>query len=297
MNSEATRSQGILASLGEMDTVDVVTRLSALHLLMHIAAHGGKVLGPLALAWAMLGLVSGRIGRAAGYWAVMTLILFARVYLDTDELDNHFYLSMYWSAALAVCLWLPVERQVGALSLNAKWLLGLCMLFAVLWKIISPDYISGAFFHFFMVADNRFHDMAKLLGGLTQADLDHNFRIFSEVQNPLVPLHEYAVDLELPAGLRPLAGFMTWWTILIEAAIALVFLLPASRGILKARHAFLLVFAFTTYLVATVKGFGITLVIMGYANTPREWKRTRLAYLGAIVYIEITTIGLLSFLT
>jgi len=297
LSTDAHHTQGLVASFGEMDTVDVVTRLSALHLLMHIAGHGGQVLGPLGLACAMLGLVSSRLGRAAGYWAIMTVILCARVFLDTDQLDNHFYLSMYWSGALAVSLCLPAERQADALSLNAKWLLGLCMLFAVLWKIISPDYMSGAFFHFFMVADNRFHDLAKLFGGLTQANLDHNFRVFSEVQDPLTPLHEYVVRLELPEGLRGLAVLMTWWTIVIEAAIAVVFLVPASRGIIKARHAVLLVFGFTTYLVATVKGFGIALMIMGYANTPIEWKRTRVAYLVAIVYIEITAMGVLGFLT
>ena len=287
----------LVAFLRPADAVELVARLTALHLLMHIVSYGGELLGPAGVVWSVAGIVFGRFCRRAGYWSAMTLILFARVILDTDQLDNHFYLSMYWSGALCLCLSLPREKQAVALGENARWLLGLCMLFAVIWKILSPDYLSGAFFHFFLVADNRFHDLAKLVAGLTQADLDHNLSVFTEIQQPLIGLHGYVVDLRLPPGLRPLAVLLTWWTIVIEAVIALVFLLPSTREVMKARHLLLLVFAFSTYLVAPVKGFGVTLMLMGFANCPAEWKCCRRAYVLAMVYIEICAIGLLSYFT
>ena len=115
----------LVAFLRPADAVELVARLTALHLLMHIVSYGGELLGPAGVVWSVAGIVFGRFCRRAGYWSAMTLILFARVILDTDQLDNHFYLSMYWSGALCLCLSLPREKQAVALGENARWLLGL----------------------------------------------------------------------------------------------------------------------------------------------------------------------------
>lgn len=285
------------SDLRALDPVAAVTRLSALHLLMHIVGGGGRVLGPLGLCLAMIGVFYGRACRSAVYWGLMSAILFGRIYMDTDTLDNHFYLSMYWSLALCISLTLPAERRLAALKLNAKWLIGFCMLFATAWKIISPDYLSGAFFNFFVIADNRFHDVARIVGGMTQDDIDHNFRIFTDVQNGLIPLAGYDIAMRFPPGLRPLAAVMTWWTVLIEGVLAMLFLAPAQQSIMRARNGLLLAFGFTTYLVAPVKGFGATLMIMGYAQCPEDARNWRMAYLAAIIVIELSVIPVLSYLS
>ena len=54
-----------------------------------------------------------------------------------------------------------------------------------------------------------------------------------------------------------------------------------------ARDVLLIVFAVTTYLVATVKGFGWLLMIMGIAQTERIW--VRVGYFATFLLIQAYT--------
>jgi hypothetical protein len=91
-----------------------------------------------------------------------------------------------------------------------------------------------------------------------------------------------------PAGLALVARLMTWWSILTESAIALVFFWP-SRGKLAdgLRDATLLVFCWTAYSFGSVTGFGWLLLTMGIAQCDGGRKRTRWLYLLTFVLILV----------
>jgi hypothetical protein len=54
---------------------------------------------------------------------------------------------------------------------------------------------------------------------------------------------------------------------LVEAAVALTFLWPGQRGIVRFRDALLGLFLLTTYPIASVLTFGWVLAVMGFAQT------------------------------
>lgn len=67
-----------------------------------------------------------------------------------------------------------------------------------------------------------------------------------------------------------MALVLTWWTILIEAVVAVLFLWPEDRGPSRWRDPALLVFILTTYPVAPVIGFAWVLAAMGTAQSTRR---------------------------
>ena len=78
----------------------------------------------------------------------------------------------------------------------------------------------------------------------------------------------------------------TWWVVLIGAAIA-VALLFYRQALDYVAHLLLLVFIATTYLVAPVTGFAVTLIILGYACCPRDWFGIRLTYIACLFLVEL----------
>ncbi len=67
-----------------------------------------------------------------------------------------------------------------------------------------------------------------------------------------------------------LAKLTAWWTAAIETALAAVFLLPSRLAVSRYRHALLLLFAWTTYLLATVATFGWLLLTIGVGQCEPE---------------------------
>jgi len=85
------------------------------------------------------------------------------------------------------------------------------------------------------------------------------------------------VNLDFPYRVTILAWLMTIWTIVIEGAIAAMFLLPANRITDRFRDATLILFMLTTYIVVPVLGFACAFVAIGVAQT--QSPRAKLGYL------------------
>ena len=64
---------------------------------------------------------------------------------------------------------------------------------------------------------------------------------------------EKLVELGGSERVALLACFLTWWTVLIEGLLGLLFLLPVSKKINTVRNVLLILFAVTTYSVAPVR--------------------------------------------
>jgi len=136
-------------------------------------ADNGLLFAPLA-AWFALGAALPRLLRTPLFWYVTATILGTGVYLTWESADNHRYLFVYWSLALCCAFSLPRAQQPLALAITSRWLIGLCMLLAAAWKIASPDYLSGSFFHYELLADERFAHFASWTSGLSLEQLTEN---------------------------------------------------------------------------------------------------------------------------
>jgi len=267
-----------------------VLPLLTIVLLLTAAPEQWYLQGPLVALFA-LGVVRRRWLAKPAFWYVVATLLGTTVYLNWESSDNHKYLFVYWCLALCGAFSLPGEQQMAALATSSRWLIGLCMLLAVAWKLAMPDYRDGSFFQFSLLADERLAHFTSAVAVLSpQALMDNRLLEALLREGHLVGATVHSVALTSSPAVARIAWAMTAWTVLIEGLLALVFLLPDRCGTAAVRNPLLLTFAVTTYLLAPVRGFGWMLMLLGAAQCEERDRAFRPLYLAAIVLIQIYTL-------
>lgn len=232
----------------------------------------------------VVGLVYRPVQRQPTFWIALAGLMGIGIASIWHDADNHKYLITYW--CLAVGLSVAADDTATALRVNGRLLLGLCFLIAVIWKLRSPDFLTGGFQQFSMLTDDRFFAFGQIL---TDMDPDVYFNNRAAIDRLTAPAGENTtVMLDGAARVRPLSFLLTAWTILIETWIAGSFLWPGdSSWVATSRDVSLLVFVVTTYFAATVSGFAWILVIMGLAQVREDRARWRLAYVGVLLVVVL----------
>lgn len=281
----ATSSPSAWAELAQSDILTICARLTLIYLLL--LRHGSWDAYAIVVAIAAPALLNRRLACNRYVWGAIAILTVARVVTHWMAIENHIYLATYWCLALAICLWLPDSMRV--LSRNARLLVGLPFVFAMLWKgVLSSDFVDGTFFRVTLLADGRFRSLADLLAGLTGDAAHRNLLAIQQMTGAHVA--PVGLMLEEPDGARILAAIMTYCTLIVESAVAICFLAPMGTLFSRWRHVVLITFCATTYLIAPVTGFGWLLVIMGLAQTSVEQWRLRLAYFATFAVIAIAAI-------
>ena len=275
------RFDAFLERVGAVDTADLAARLTLLALLLEPI--GSWALRPGIIVLAAIGTLSTAARRHALTWFLLAGLTAYRVIDDWPMADNHAYLLVYWCLALALArLFGPADR---VLRLNARWMLGLVFALAVLWKaLLSPDYVDGTFFRVTFLTDDRFAELAILAGEMSRDDLE----AARDALRPLPPGASLLEPRPLPESprLQQLAIIATWGTLIVEAFVALGFLV-SWRVMHRWRDFLLQIFCAVTYPLAPVFGFGWLLLAMGVAQCEEARKKTRLAYLAVFVLLIV----------
>jgi hypothetical protein len=140
--------------------------------------------------------------------------------------------------------------------------------------------------HHTLLTDTRFAEVATLVGGVPAHDLEADRRALSALDDPATPVGP--VELRSAPRLEQAAAVLTWWTLAIEAAVAVAFLVPWRR-LARHRDLVLVAFVLTTYAVAPVVGFGWVLVCLGLAQHERSRRLVPLAYVVAFLLVQVFT--------
>jgi hypothetical protein len=202
---------------------------------------------------------------------VMTLNL---VYFHLSA--NHFYLFAYW--LLACGLALSTKQPEALLRTNGRLLLGLAFCFATLWKIVGGEYLDGSFFHYSLITRFTDADNARIAGHVLGIEhWSENLRLRSELLSGHDPAASVVLSTSAPA--RYAAHALSAWTLLLEGAIGVTFVVVGSRLAGAVRDSLLLIFVATTFLIIPIDRFAIILTILGLAQCPDDRPRTRAAYL------------------
>lgn len=277
----------IRRKINTWDVFDLVALLTLAVLLVHT---GGwwYVDVPLKIM-CISALVYRPLYRQPFFWVVVTAVLAAGNLQYWDTIDNHQYLITYWCGALALC---PMAEDVlEALRKNARLLIGLAFLFATVWKVLSPDFVDGTFFHYTLLTDYRFKTLTEIATGLAGEAIIHNRFAESALSDPGNAVTQ--VGLQTNAAVGVLSQMMTWWTIFIEAAVALAFLAGTRSRLSKVRDGLLIAFLLTTYAIAPVVGFGWILAIMGIAQAASSSPWIKMSYVFSFLAVQayVTPIG------
>jgi hypothetical protein len=262
----------------------LAARLTLVAFLIHPPAPWQIRLPLLVLAG--LGLLWPRSLLVPALWFGLAAVSAARVVLDWPLADNHAYLASAWCLAVALAGWTSVPGI--ALARSARALLVLVFALAVLWKgVLSPDYRDGTFFRVTALVDARFEPAAHWLGGMSPNTRRSNRdAILEAIHSP----NGQAPELDVLPRFDRFVTAATWWTLLVEAAIALCFAFPAVPA--AVRHALLVGFCATTFAVAPVPGFGWLLAALGLAQLGERqtgWQAAYLAASGCILLQDVVS--------
>lgn len=205
---------------------------------------------------------------------------------DWYSIDNHKYLITYWSLVAVLAVGSSDPDRVCAT--NARILLGLCFLFAVIWKFLAGQYLDGSFLQYTLLKDSRIEAMAMGLGGTTRDGLIENRALIQTLR--AYPSDGLSIALNAAPGVRILALVLSYWTLLIEGAVAVAFLTPSRFRWVRWRDMLLITFIATTYFILPVTGFAFALALLGFAQCEPERKAMRVTYLLLFVAIQLTRI-------
>jgi hypothetical protein len=255
---------------------DEATPLRLTLLILLLRPPGGGAVRGLTWLVAGLALVIPPLARSASVWLAIAGLVLARLIVDWPLSDNHIYLLGYWCLGIGLCLLVP--SPFAAIGEVSRWLVAAAFLCAIVWKgLLAPDFLDARFFRMTLVTDERFADLARAIGGLSDEQLETN-------REALVALPEGAEVIDgpvlfEPVALRRLGLTLTWGGFFLEGLVALAFLSRRPAALHAARHGLLIVFAAVTYAVAPVAGFGWLLAAMGLAQCQATQHGVRAAYL------------------
>lgn len=259
--------------------LDLLLRLS----LVAVAINAEQDLAVLAVGVVALfiGFTRPQLARSPWFWLVLGLVLALRTVPGWIGVENHIFLINYWCLAVGLALW--SGRPLIGLADTGRLLVGLVFALAVLWKLVVPDYVTSGFFEFILLADQRFFGFTHLIGAVSEAETTANL-------DQLALLAEGGTDAVTLVSSGRTAGWawiMTWWTIVVETAIAVTFLAPPTSRLGRWRHLTLLGFALSLYTLVPILGFATTLLTMGLASTRPGERRVRNAYLVVMVVVVL----------
>ena len=199
-------------------------------------------------------------------------------------IDNHKILITYWCLVCALAV--SAKDTDGVLAWNGRVLIGLTFLFATTWKILAGEYWDGAFLHYTFLADDRVESVATAIGGLSPNVLPQNRLL--EVLLKQFPQAIGSVTLTTSPRLQAFTLAASYWTLLIEGSVAIVFLINPLQPLSRFRDWFLIVFIATTYFLLPVLGFAYILIIMGFAQCHPKHTAVRMAYVGLFAFLQLS---------
>lgn len=272
--------------LTDRPVLDLVAPLTLVLLLLYPVGHQ-KVRVVLQLG-SVAGLLYRPLQRVPVFWFLLAAAMGLGCVLTWEDADNHKYLIAYW--CFAVSLSCAANDTSRALRTNARLLVGLCFLLAVAWKLRTPDFVTGEYYQFSMLTDDRLFSVGQLFSDMTPEVYFRNQEAIDCLTAWSSSLEQ--VRLEGAPQLRPLSILLVVWTLFVESWIFASFLWPTASGwSARLRYASLLVFIATTYAAAHVGGFAWILTILGLAQVRPEHERWRLGYLGVLGLVILYQLG------
>lgn len=249
----------------ETRRIELVTVMTALVVLAHTPYSADDVRSVLVFA----ALVVPAVRRFGPFWIGVAIFrFFSQVPGHWPSLDNHQHLITWWCLGLGFALMATESEE--AIRRMGRIMLGLCFLFATIWKVRSPDFLNGDFFTWTFATDTRLRAFAETFLGLPEGAQSANRKAQSLLELGAIGSTEQIVT---GSSLRLAAILTSWYTVFIEGSIAVCYLLPERFRAARWGHWALLVFIVTVYPIAPVVGFALLLLAMSVAalRTGRTW--------------------------
>lgn len=255
-----------LTRLFDVNRIDIVTIMSVLLVLQHSPEIPTTWISVIAFA----GLLVPSIRRSGLYW-IFIAIYRGVVQFPNDWalIDNHQYLITWWCLGLGLTLF-ALDRD-KAIAVTSRLLLGLCFLFATLWKLRSPDFLNGNYFAWTFATDRKFRAFAETILGLPTGAQATNLKAKALLDLGDVGSVESIITSSI---LHTAARITALYTLIIEGSLAIAFLVPQRFRLASWAPWILLTFILTVYPIRPVVGFALLLIVLSIASqekSNRSW--------------------------
>lgn len=270
------------AILSRPELDEVVLRITAVVMMVYGAQ--SETLEALLVVLGGAGLVFPALLRRGAYWWLAVGLSVSLHALKWYMIDNHKYLLCYWLVGCALAVGRPAIEDT--LARTGRSLIGLCFACGLFWKLFGGQYVDGSFMHYTLLASGKFAPAAGWLGGLEPSQLLETKVLLRLLEAGLV--NAPTVGLTTSDGVASAALFSSYFTLVIEASLAVTFLL-GDRLRPGWRHGLLLLFIVTVYPFAMVPGFACILVTLALADVGGS-STLRLTYLAVLVFSVLSFI-------
>lgn len=275
--------------INENDLILLILKMILIILL--ILMKDNTVLAILMPVIVVPGLLFNRITLNKYYWLLLTIFsVIPYLILDlVGYVPNHKHIFAYVILAITIILFFSEKKEIlNNLKIQAKFIIGLCFLFAVIGKFLAPEFLNGSFFEFTNTIDPRFYGFTSFVADIDPLLLKENE---TNMQNLLSTNNtDFLFNVNGAKSLSDVGLIISYWTIFIEGMIAITFCLPSSFFLSKYRNIFLIVFILTTYPIATVYGFAIILAALGFIQSIKTNKLTKYSIFYLCVFILLPLI-------
>ena len=272
----------VLNEILATDNVTIIFRLTLLLLLLHGASSWVLEI-PIRIICIIM-LISNELLKNRNSWLVLTFFVLCANAIDWYWIDNHKYLISYW--CLVCYLSITTKETYKVLFINAKLLIGLVFLIAVIQKIIYGQYFNGEFFQYTLITEKRLDLFSKIFGYISHEKLYENRMLEQAIS--IFPSDETNTILNSTHAIKKISYIWSYLTILFEGLIATAFLIPKSFYLHKIRNNFLIIFISSTYFLLPVAGFAFILTVLGYVQSNTIIARK--CYLITLVFIQLITL-------
>lgn len=217
-------------------------------------------------------LVVPNVALRRSPWPWLTIAAMSLVWdrLNWYGLDDHVVLTHYWFLGVGCALFAADWER--ALEMNARLLIGLTFVFAVVSKVAWGEVLDGSFYRAILLIDDRFFWVARAAG------IDDP----SANRAQLERVHDLG-SVTLDGGERStlVSAVLAGSTLLVESVIAVSFLAPLRGAWRWLRTWSLVVFCVATYAMVPVAGFGALLLVMASAEQRLSMDAKIAHYIGA----------------
>lgn len=238
--------------LGRVDTRDLVAIGTLLVLFANTPRTPDALPLLFVLFFAMVAPlpIAVRFRRSALPWLALALGWMPFLVEGWWRHEDHEFLGLEHCAALALVL--TASRPRAALHLYARAMIVAIFACALAWKLSAPSFVSGDTFAWALEHDARFIALAAPLG---------------------------------EASTRPLAIFMTLWTVATEGTLLVSFAAPDRSAMARLREPALVTFVASVYTLIPILGYGGLFLVLGLATTRSP--RWRLAIVALAAWLAL----------
>lgn len=262
--------QRISSRLEQIKPLELVEQLILIWGFFFVVVEPTKWVSPYIFV-SITGLVFYQTIKNEKYFWILLLVSYLGSHAQViSSADNHKWLFIY---LLLNHIIYKFHDNIEFYKRNAQLLIGIVFLFATFWKIYGGEYLDGSFFEYAFLADERLQPFVKKFMNYDDYVLKGNFFIAKYYLNQGVYPKTFINSLYVNDNLKWASYFFSYFTLIIEGIIALLFCLKPFCRIKEYSDYILLGFVSSVYWLLPVTGFASLIVILGLIQAnPKTFK-------------------------